>query len=344
MIESIERKKITRREFLKLFIKFLFSLLIVLLKGERISSYVPEEKNLNWPEEDLLEKWREYETILHDLEKSTPTPTSTATPTLTPTPSQTPSPTTTATKTPTPTPTPKPTPTSTSTPTYNLTPSPEKEFTTKVIYRGPRGTKKVALTIDDTPNPKLLQRLLELCEQYDLKITIFAIGRTMSQESAKIIQDGLNKGYFRLGNHSFSHNISEFSKMGIKYVEQEKNKWIETMKSFGFSEEHLKKYFRPPGGAGGYRGGDPRLLQVLSQNGYEYLVMWDVEFIYYTKTQEKPYTPENLTEIALGRIRSTQGGNIVLFHFNPTDVQALENIVINLKDEGYQFVFPDELS
>ena len=135
----------------------------------------------------------------------------------------------------------------------------ETKVETKVIYGGERGTKKIAITFDDSANPQMLRELLKIAKEYQIKMVWFLIGKTVNQEVAEIIKEALDSGLIRLGNHSFSHNISEFSKLNRDYIEKEKTEWIERLKSFGISEENLKFYFRPPGGAGGYRGGDKNL-------------------------------------------------------------------------------------
>jgi peptidoglycan/xylan/chitin deacetylase (PgdA/CDA1 family) len=178
---------------------------------------------------------------------------------------------------------------------------------------------------------------------YKIKMVWFLIGRTVNEEVAEIIKEALDSGLIRLGNHSFSHNISEFSKLNRDYIEEEKTKWIERLKSFGISEENLRIYFRPPGGAGGYRGGDKNLLEVLSQNGYKYLCMWNVEFIYTIRTKYGDYSKENVLKILRDNIYSRKGGNLILFHFNSVDLEAFKKILPELIKNGYQFVFPEEL-
>ncbi|MDT7868209.1 MAG: polysaccharide deacetylase family protein [Candidatus Pacebacteria bacterium] len=220
----------------------------------------------------------------------------------------------------------------------------ETEIETKVIYGGKPGTKRIAITFDDSANPQMLRKLLEIAKEHQIKMVWFLIGRTVNEEVSEIIKEALDSDLIRLGNHSFSHNISEFSKLNRNYIEKEKTEWIERLKSFGISEENLKFYFRPPGGAGGYRGGDKNLLNLLSQNGYRYLCMWNVEFIYTIRTKfNGDYSKENVLKILKGSIYSRKGGNLILFHFNSVDLRAFIEILPELIKNGYQFVFPEEL-
>lgn len=264
----------------------------------------------------------------------TPTATPTATPTSTPTPAATP----------TQTPPPTSTPTKIPSPTYTPTPETPLQITTKVIYYGPRKTRKVAITFDDTANPKLLRELLEFAKQKGIKMVWFVVGKTVNEEAAQIIKEGLESGLIRLGNHTMNHKTSLFANLNNwEEIKKEKEEWMERMKNIGINEQELKHYFRPPGGGGGYRGGNPELLKILSKNGYQYLVMWDIEFIYTTRTRNLPYDEKTIYDLMYGGIKFTQGGNIVLCHFNQVDVEAAIRVIENLLNEGYQFVFPEEL-
>jgi peptidoglycan/xylan/chitin deacetylase (PgdA/CDA1 family) len=271
-----------------------------------------------------------------------PTLTPESTPETIPTPEPTPSPE----PTPTPTPTPEPTPTPASEQiSVSKPPMPEiKKLKTQIIYRGRPGTKKVAFTIDDTSNFDLLKYLLDLATNKNIKMVWFLIGRTVDPDEADLIKEALNTGLIRIGNHSLSHNIARFSNLELGYLREEIEGWIAKMRSFDIDEEELLRYFRPPGGAGGYNGGDADLLELLSEIGYQYLCMWDVEFIYNIRTRYGGnYTLENVLDILQKNIYGTEGGNLVLFHFNPVDLSALKIITDKLLKDNYQFVFPEEL-
>ncbi|GEM_PF-1310707 len=341
--ENKKTKVITRREFLRGLISFLIGL--ILFRGEK---EVKTKKETEWQSpgdeyiksknideifkgvggpETLGEFYKELNNPeeLKRLKGSFPThvPTPTATPITT--------------KTYVPTP---PDGLETSE-IINITP---ESITTKVIYRGKPGTKKIAITFDDSANKEFLRELLQIAKENNIKMVWFLIGRTIDGEEAEIIKEALESGLIRIGNHSFNHNISEFSKLNIQYIENEKNSWLKRFKEIGFSEDQLKLYFRPPGGAGGYRGGDKRLLRVLSKNGYRYLCMWDTEFIYTIRTKfNGEYNVENLLEILKNSIYSTGGGNLILFHFNKIDLSALKTILPELIKNGFEFVFPEEL-
>jgi len=306
LINPTLTKLISRRKFLKIILGIGLASLLSVSRRER----------------DLME-----ENIEENFIETTPPPTPTPTPTPEPTP--------------TPTPTPEPTPIAT--PESILTPE-TKKIETQVIYRGPKNTKKVALTIDDTSDFGFLNYLLNLATQKNIKMVWFLIGSTVDLNEAELIKKALNTQLIRIGNHSLTHNIAKFSYLERAYLKEEIEGWIGRMKSLGIPEEELLRYFRPPGGAGGYNGGDPRLLNILSEIGYPYLCMWDIEFIWTIRTYYGGnYTLENILDILQKNIYGTNGGNLVLFHFNPVDLSAFEIITNQLLENNFQFVFPEEL-
>jgi peptidoglycan/xylan/chitin deacetylase (PgdA/CDA1 family) len=331
--------KTTRRGFLKIIgasaLAFLFS-----RKDKSVELTRPEELTKNIIETTQYSRI----TPLEQKPISEPTLTPESTPETIPTPEPTPTPT----PEPTPTPTPTPEPTPTPAPEQILVskpPTPEiKKLKTQIIYRGQPGTKKVAFTIDDTSDFDLLKYLLDLATNKNIKMVWFLIGGTVDPHEANLIKEALNTGLIRIGNHSLSHNIAQFSNLELGYLREEIEGWLGRMRSFNIPEKELLRYFRPPGGAGGYNGGDANLLELLSEIGYQYLCMWDVEFIYNIRTRYGGnYTLENVLDILQKNIYGTEGGNLVLFHFNPVDLSALKIITDQLLKDGYHFVFPEEL-
>lgn len=238
-------------------------------------------------------------------------------------------------------------PASTKKPIPTVTPelTPEiKKVTTKVIYRGPAGTKKVAVTFDDSPSPPLLNQLLTFAKTHKVKLVWFPIGRATSQATIEIIKDGLASGLIRIGNHTMNHRIVLFSSLSdFNQIRKEITSWIKLMSGYGLPESELLRYFRPPGGGGGYRGGNPRLISLLSEIGYPYLCMWDVEFIYTTRVNNLGYNVSNIYSIMTNKIQRRKGGNLVLCHFNETDVTASLKAITDLLNQGYTFVYPEEL-
>src|SRR6266540_3668302 len=73
-----------------------------------------------------------------------------------------------------------------------------------VISRGMRGTKGVALTFDDGPDPEVTPRLLELLARHGVTATFFVIG-ARAERYPEIMRAILAGGH-AVGNHSYSHS------------------------------------------------------------------------------------------------------------------------------------------
>jgi hypothetical protein len=72
--------------------------------------------------------------------------------------------------------------------------------------------------------------------------------------------------------------------------------------------------------------------------------MWNVEFIYTIRTKfNGDYNKKNVLEILRSSIYPRKGGNLILFHFNRVDLEAFIEILQELIENGYEFVFPEEL-
>ena len=65
--------------------------------------------------------------------------------------------------------------------------------------------KRVALTFDDGPHPKVTKQILDTLDRYDAKATFFMLGNRV-QYYPEIAQDVLNRGH-EIGNHTWSHPV-----------------------------------------------------------------------------------------------------------------------------------------
>jgi peptidoglycan/xylan/chitin deacetylase (PgdA/CDA1 family) len=234
----------------------------------------------------------------------------------------------------------------------------DNNIRTQAIYRGVSGSKKVAITFDDTPSPETLRKLINFAKENNVKMVFFVNTKRLNKESVELLKEGLSTGLIRIGNHTHSHNTELFKKLNTKninlseedkkLISKEIDDWEETLKNYGIEDKHLKHYFRPPGGGGGYKNNNSYLLDELSSRGYKYLPMWDVEFIYSINQKKKQdpsyeYNAKNIEDILVNRVEETKGGNLVLLHFKNEDVEGSLNAIKKLKDKGYNFVFPEEL-
>lgn len=124
-----------------------------------------------------------------------------------------------------------------------------------IITRGAKGTKAVALTFDDGPDPAVTPRLLDLLARHSVTATFFVTGIN-AEKYPDLIRSILQHGH-SIGNHSFSHDpflMFRRSKGLRKEIESTQT----TLKAFGI----VPLAFRPPAGVT-----NPLLWRVLLELG-----------------------------------------------------------------------------
>jgi peptidoglycan/xylan/chitin deacetylase (PgdA/CDA1 family) len=80
--------------------------------------------------------------------------------------------------------------------------NPRSELFGPVIWRT-NAPRKLALTFDDGPNPKITPELLDLLDRFHARATFFVIGRFAS-ECPELLCEIVKRGH-TLGNHTASH-------------------------------------------------------------------------------------------------------------------------------------------
>jgi peptidoglycan-N-acetylglucosamine deacetylase len=184
--------------------------------------------------------------------------------------------------------------------------------------------KVVALTFDDGPT-KNVDHLLPLLEKYNAKATFFLIGKDIEkhpEEAKKLVVAG-----HQIGNHTYSHN-----RMVLKsssFIKEEIETTDELIRKAGYKGEID---FRPP-----YGKKLVGLPYYLSKHNRE-TIMWNIEpDTYFTAVSDKVnYVMENM-----------KPGSIILMHpmYDQTgdSLQAIEEILQKLTNDGYKFVTVNEL-
>jgi peptidoglycan/xylan/chitin deacetylase (PgdA/CDA1 family) len=81
---------------------------------------------------------------------------------------------------------------------------PQWRFFLPTATRGPRNSRKVALTFDDGPDPATTPRLLELLARYGVRATFFVVGRRVEAEPGLL--EAIRRAGHEVGNHSYSHD------------------------------------------------------------------------------------------------------------------------------------------
>ena len=183
--------------------------------------------------------------------------------------------------------------------------------------------KYLALSFDDGPNVTTESKLLDVLAKHDVPATFFVIGKNITDASAENMKRAVGQGC-EIGNHSFSHPM--MTMMDEAQVKEE----IETTSAL--IEQITGKrptVFRPP-----YINVKPEM--------YDWI---DLTFICGKGCQdwEASVGKEFRRE---GIISNAEPGAIYLLHDfegNEATVEALDEALPVLKEQGYVFVTVSEL-
>lgn len=184
---------------------------------------------------------------------------------------------------------------------------------------------KIALTFDAAWGNEDTKKIMEILKKHDVKVTFFMTGGWVDSypDDVKMI---LAEGH-DIGNHSQNHkNMSQIS-------DSEKEKELMSVHN---KVKELTGYdmflFRPP-----YGDYDSKLIKVARKCNY-YPIQWDVDSLDW-----KDYGVESIIK-EVTQNKHLGNGSIILCHNGAKyTAEALETLIITLRDAGYQFVPVSEL-
>lgn len=179
--------------------------------------------------------------------------------------------------------------------------------------------KVVALTFDDGPS-KYTKEILNILKKHDSCATFFVVGNKVEfykNDLQRMIKEGSE-----IGNHSYSHKwLNRLSK--DEFI-NEINKTQEIIKNL---TGYLPKIFRPT--YGGYNDN----LKTYTNLRF---VLWNVD--------SQDWKVKNTNKILKNILPNVKDGSIILMHDNHSySYEALDELIVELKKENYQFVTVSEL-
>lgn len=178
--------------------------------------------------------------------------------------------------------------------------------------------KLVALTFDDGPG-KYTEEILELLEENNASATFFLVGEEIERrpENAIAIHESGNE----IGIHGYTH--SSFTKLGATQTIKEIEQVNDLLESLGIDRTTL---VRPPYGS---------LNQSIRELDYTYC-LWNLDTLDW-KTKDKDKIKQAIRD-------DIDENSIILVHeiHKPT-LEALQEILPELVEEGYEFVTFTEL-
>ena len=183
--------------------------------------------------------------------------------------------------------------------------------------------KYLALSFDDGPNLTTESKMLDVLAKHNVPATFFLIGNNINEESAKNIKRALDQGC-EIGNHSLTHPMmSMMDKEQVKAEIEATSGLIETITG------QRPKLFRPP-----YINVKPEM--------YDWI---DLTFIC-GKGCEDWEASVGKEARRDGILANAEPGAIYLLHDfegNEATVEALDEAIPVLKEQGYVFVTLSEL-
>ncbi len=181
---------------------------------------------------------------------------------------------------------------------------------------------KVAyITIDDGPS-KFTGQILDILERNDVKATFFMINRNMNtykEEVKRIQQEGHGAGF-----HSVSHDVETLYKTPQSTLE-EFSICRDTFKEITGETSNL---VRIPYGSKPYTPEES--YKILVENNF---LVWDWNL----DTEDWKSTTDNIVSNVLLNGRN-KDDLVLLMHEKEQTVEALEGIIMVLKERGYQIL------
>ena len=118
--------------------------------------------------------------------------------------------------------------------------NPRSELFGPTVWRT-NSPRKLAITFDDGPNPKITPELLRLLESYQARVTFFMVGR-FAQECPELVREIVVRGH-AIGNHTATHaNLFWSTPANIREQMKRCNEAIGTITGTA------PQWFRPPWG------------------------------------------------------------------------------------------------
>ncbi len=193
------------------------------------------------------------------------------------------------------------------------------------IYCVGTDEKKVALTFDAAWGNEDTKEILDILKQNDIHVTFFMTGGWVQEypEDVKAIQAAGHD----LGNHSENHK--DMTQLSDEQCKKELLDVHNKVKELTGVEMEL---FRPPYGA--Y---DNHVIKNADACGY-YSIQWDVDSLDW-----KDYGAESIVKTVTEH-KHLGNGSIILCHNGAKYTsQALEQVIMSLKEQGYSIVPLSEL-
>ncbi|QUH24572.1 LysM peptidoglycan-binding domain-containing protein [Serpentinicella alkaliphila] len=198
-----------------------------------------------------------------------------------------------------------------------------------LFMKGTGNGNKIALTFDDGPNPTYTPQLLDVLKRHNVPATFFVMGSRVERHPA-IAQRIVNEGHV-IANHTWIHpNLRNVSQSQLVTEMTETENIIQKVTGVRTA------LMRPP-----YGGINQQALEGLRDLNYK-VIHWSIDSV--------DWRDQEVDTILINSLSPILGNDIILFHDAGGDeqtrgatVEGIEEIIITLRSQGYEFVTVDNL-
>ena len=185
------------------------------------------------------------------------------------------------------------------------------------VRHGDREAPRIAITIDDCYDREQVLAAVALCEEYDVRMTFFVIGKALKFADTEVWQAVLDAGC-EIGNHSWGHtDLTRLDRRHIKFQMLRTQQKLDEVLGYHYPMQVL----RPPQGKT-----NETVASAVEDVGYRCVAKWDV-------SQTNPQQA----------LRDVRNGSILLYHARAKDIRCLTTLIPDLQTQGYACVTVSEL-
>ncbi|MCA1029902.1 polysaccharide deacetylase family protein [Bacillus timonensis] len=205
----------------------------------------------------------------------------------------------------------------------------EEQYVVNEVHSGldPIGDAKkevVLLTIDDAPDTYALE-MAHTLKRLNVKAIFFVNGHFLDTEEEKQVLKEIYEMGFPIGNHTMTH-----SKLSQLSPEKQKEEIVELSNVVADITGERPRFFRAPFGINTDISREIVASEKMVNMNWTYGYDWEKEY----------RTKETLTDIMINTPYLKNGANL-LMHDRKWTNEALEGIVVGLKEKGFDIVDPD---
>lgn len=184
------------------------------------------------------------------------------------------------------------------------------------IYRGP-DHPKATITINVDWGEEHIPAMLSIMEEHSVLSTFFLTG-AFAQKHPQHIKEIVDRGH-ELGNHGYEHlHPNSLNREEIRAMIMENERLL--LEETGIKTE----YFAPP-----YGEYNDLVLEVANDLGYE-VIMWTVDSVDWQRPGSSVIRDRILNGV--------EGGSIILIHPIQQTVDALDDIILGIKEKDISLV------